>query len=203
MYESGPYSSYPYEDYIVRVVRALGVAGSGVSTWQTDTWTHAHGGRLGAELCWRRATLADRGAAPRADRDLHLFWNPEDGWAYRWGSGRGDTGARGLGVDAFAAPAELVALFGELVTGREPGPVTAGPENGTDAGPELPGPARRDLVGGPLDGHRMDVSTRTAEQLRRGLALRAAGCAYPGGRSLYTQDPERPDVLRWSGDLPE
>ncbi|MGW6914883.1 DUF6292 family protein [Kitasatospora sp. NPDC054939] len=264
VHESGPYRAYPYEAYIVRVVRALGVAGAGVSSWQTDTRTRAHGDHLGAELCWRRATLVERGAAAGGGRDLHLFWNPEDGWTYRWGPGRDDTGARALDLDAFASPSDVVALLGDLAAGapegtteatgttdatggtettgttgaaagteatgttagtdgpdvsgaaagREPRPApaagtvfAAGPGmnigNGVVIGsPAQPVPNRRDLLGGPLDGHRLDVSTLTAEQLRAGLALRAGGCAYPGGRSVYTQDPERPDVLRWAGDIP-
>lgn len=288
MFGSGRFSTYPYEAYIGRMVRALGVAGSGVSFWQTDTWTHARGDRLGAELCWRGGTLAERGAGgPGPDgavpADLHVFWNPEDGWTYRWGPGHADTGARALDVHPFASPSELMALLDGLLAGEEPrtrdlppcgAPVlpdliditdltdlqdfqdfpdladlpdpagltdltgVADPSGGADpadpvntvgptdgpagpggptarsqggmnigngvviGGPAQPVPTRRDLVGGPLDGHRLDVSTLTTDRLREGLALRTGGCAYPGGRSVYTQHPDRPDVLVWSGDIP-
>ncbi|WP_371494228.1 hypothetical protein OG871_03845 [Kitasatospora sp. NBC_00374] len=208
------------ESYVVSVVRALGAAGCGVDSWQTDLRTDDGG--LGAELYWRRRTLVARGA--EASWDLHLFWNRSVGWSYRWGPAPGSAEALKLDVDDLAAPAGLVALFGDLVADRDArhprrppgayaGEVRAALDAWQSRQPQSssrpadfhggrPATTRRHLVGGPLDGELLDVSALTAEQLRDGVALRATGCAFPDGRSRYVPDPDRPGALVWAGDIP-
>ena len=58
------------------------------------------------------------------------------------------------------------------------------------------------LVGGPLDGGQEDVSALTDDEIADGLALIAAGCAYPGGRSIYAPREGDPGRLHWSYDSP-
>ncbi|RKN45621.1 hypothetical protein [Streptomyces hoynatensis] len=58
------------------------------------------------------------------------------------------------------------------------------------------------LYGGPLDGEVLDLSALSREEAKTGVALPAERCAYPGGRALYTPDPELEGVWRWSGDIP-
>lgn len=67
----------------------------------------------------------------------------------------------------------------------------------------MPEPQWRDLIGGPLDGQRLDVSACTPEEIAGGFALIAdRGGTYLGGRSLY--DPREGDTTRlyWSCDTP-
>jgi hypothetical protein len=58
-----------------------------------------------------------------------------------------------------------------------------------------------ELVGGPCDGERLDVSA-APDALVTGVALPTPGCAYPGGRALYDPRPGDTDHLYWSGDMP-
>ncbi len=60
-----------------------------------------------------------------------------------------------------------------------------------------------ELFGGPLDGRYVDQAALSREESTEGVALASGrGGRYPGGRSLYLQDPARPGTLRWAGDLP-
>ena len=60
-----------------------------------------------------------------------------------------------------------------------------------------------ELVGGPLDGERLDVSALTDEEIADGFALIADnGGTWPGGRSLYDPRPGEDGKLFWSGDTP-
>lgn len=59
------------------------------------------------------------------------------------------------------------------------------------------------LVGGPLDGERLDVSACTPEEIAEGFALIAdQGGTYLGGRSLYNPRPGDDRRLYWAGDVP-
>ncbi|GAA2143210.1 hypothetical protein GCM10009760_29260 [Kitasatospora kazusensis] len=78
---------------------------------------------------------------------------------------------------------------------------------GADHDDPDPGPRRgreyRELVAGPLDGLLLDVTGRSAEELRDGAALPTEIGAYGGGgRACYR--PRAGDPLRWdwAGDLP-
>ncbi|MFC3351808.1 hypothetical protein ACFOOM_31170 [Streptomyces echinoruber] len=90
----------------------------------------------------------------------------------------------------------------EFLRGRVYG---ADPE---DPGPR-PGRVYAELVGGPLDGLLLDVTGRTEEELREGVALPTEiGRFGPGGRALYAPRdaayPPRGAVARrldWRGDL--
>lgn len=65
-------------------------------------------------------------------------------------------------------------------------------------------PQWMELVGGPLDGQRLDVSACTEEEIADGFALIAdQGGTWLGGRSLYDPRPGVDDGrLYWSGDVP-
>lgn len=62
-----------------------------------------------------------------------------------------------------------------------------------------------EFVGGPMDGHRLDVTDWTPEQRATGVAHLCDRGAYgPGGRSCYgppEADPHSP-VWEWEGDTP-
>jgi hypothetical protein len=62
-----------------------------------------------------------------------------------------------------------------------------------------------ELVGGPRDGHQLDVTGWTEQQLRDGVALIAEHGAYgAGGRACYAPPAGDPHADRWphEGDLP-
>lgn len=63
-------------------------------------------------------------------------------------------------------------------------------------------PQTVELVGGPLDGARMDFGRATGLALESGLALIADRCAYMGGRSIYDPRPGDPGRLHWVCDVP-
>lgn len=68
----------------------------------------------------------------------------------------------------------------------------------------MPEPQWMELVGGPLDGDRLDVSACAPEEITEGFALTAGPRAtFPGGRSLYELQPGAADGrLHWAGDVP-
>jgi hypothetical protein len=60
-----------------------------------------------------------------------------------------------------------------------------------------------ELVGGPLDGLLLGVTSWTQEQLREGAALVTEIGRYgPGGRALYDPHPGDLSRFHWSGDTP-
>ncbi|WP_062215705.1 hypothetical protein [Streptomyces sp. NBRC 109706] len=56
------------------------------------------------------------------------------------------------------------------------------------------------LHGGPCDGETLDLSAVPEEERAGGVALPSAGCAYPGGRSLY--EPDAAGRWQWLRDVP-
>jgi hypothetical protein len=76
-------------------------------------------------------------------------------------------------------------------------------------GDEVVGRAWVLLVGGPLDGGRLEVTGWTTQQRAAGVALICdEGTGYgPGGRACYGPDPAEPDPGAasrwvWEGDTP-
>lgn len=68
---------------------------------------------------------------------------------------------------------------------------------------EVPGHRYAALIGGPLDGQRLDVTGWSAQQLVDGAALiTELGQFGPGGRALYEGQPGDLDRLHWVGDTP-
>ncbi|GAA2955505.1 MULTISPECIES: hypothetical protein [Streptomyces] len=68
---------------------------------------------------------------------------------------------------------------------------------------ETPGHRYAALIGGPLDGQRLDVTGWSAHQLLDGAALiTELGAFGPGGRAHYEGQPGDPDRLHWVGDTP-
>ncbi|MEV5672139.1 hypothetical protein ACIQGA_31220 [[Kitasatospora] papulosa] len=68
---------------------------------------------------------------------------------------------------------------------------------------EAPGHRYAALIGGPLDGQRLDVTGLSAQELLDGAALITELGAYgPGGRAHYEGQPGAPDRLHWTGDTP-
>jgi hypothetical protein len=60
-----------------------------------------------------------------------------------------------------------------------------------------------ELVGGPLDGQRLNVTALSEQQIAGGFALIAdEGGTWLGGRSLYDPQPGDDMRLYWSGDIP-
>lgn len=60
-----------------------------------------------------------------------------------------------------------------------------------------------ELVGGPLDGDRLNVTPLTEEEIADGFALIADdGGTWIGGRSIYDPRPGQPGRLYWAGDIP-
>ncbi len=75
-----------------------------------------------------------------------------------------------------------------------------GEDQGEERGPELV-----TLLGGPLDGERVDVTGWSQAERAAGVALPAgAAGAYPGGRCCYgpPQDEPLAAVWRHEGDVP-
>ncbi|KAB1140166.1 hypothetical protein F7R91_37160 [Streptomyces luteolifulvus] len=71
-----------------------------------------------------------------------------------------------------------------------------------DAGP-VPGRAYVELVGGPLDGLLLDITSRPGHELREGVALPTEIGGYgPGGRALYAPRAEGSRRFDWRGDTP-
>lgn len=78
---------------------------------------------------------------------------------------------------------------------------------GTDHDDPHPGPqvGHRyvELVGGPLDGELLDVTTWTALEREGGAYLiTEAGKYGPGGRASYAPRPSDPECWDWDGDVP-
>ncbi|MEU5716173.1 hypothetical protein AB0G71_10355 [Streptomyces sp. NPDC020403] len=80
--------------------------------------------------------------------------------------------------------------------------VYGGDHDDPDPGPR-PGRSYVELVGGPLDGLLLDVTGRTAEQLRQGVSLPTELGRYgAGGRALYEPRVDDPRLFDWDGDSP-
>jgi hypothetical protein len=70
-----------------------------------------------------------------------------------------------------------------------------------EPGGEVPGHRYAVLVGGPLDGQRLDVTGWSEQELLEGAALIALlGADGPGGRSHYEGRSGDPGRLHWVGD---
>ncbi|MCX5207620.1 hypothetical protein OG897_40225 [Streptomyces sp. NBC_00237] len=70
-----------------------------------------------------------------------------------------------------------------------------------------PGPqdghAYVELVGGPLDGELLDVTSWTESERETGAYLITEAGAYgPGGRASYGPRPSVPQIWDWEGDGP-
>ncbi|MFC8645439.1 hypothetical protein ACFUC2_32480 [[Kitasatospora] papulosa] len=79
------------------------------------------------------------------------------------------------------------------IYGNEPGEPSA----------EVTGHRYAALIGGPLDGQRLDVTGWSVQQLLDGAALITELGAYgPGGRAHYEGQPGNPGRLHWTGDTP-
>ncbi|MFC8957830.1 hypothetical protein ACFT8P_35210 [Streptomyces sp. NPDC057101] len=75
---------------------------------------------------------------------------------------------------------------------------------GTDPGEDdqpQPGRTYAELTGGPLDGQLLDL-TGWGEDSDGAALLTATGHYGPGGRSLYSPDPDSPGRWVWEGDTP-
>lgn len=62
-----------------------------------------------------------------------------------------------------------------------------------------------EFAGGPMDGHRLDVTGWTLEQRTVGVAHICDGSVYgPGGRAMYGPPEDDPGaaVWQWEGDTP-
>ncbi|MFD7669100.1 hypothetical protein [Streptomyces sp. NPDC059788] len=78
---------------------------------------------------------------------------------------------------------------------------------GTDFDDPHPGPrpGRRyaELVGGPLDGLLLDITSWTPQDIAMGAALiTEIGQFGPGGRALYEPRPGDASRWDWDGDIP-
>ncbi|MGW7529243.1 hypothetical protein [Streptomyces sp. NPDC054783] len=68
-----------------------------------------------------------------------------------------------------------------------------------------PRPGRRyaELVGGPLDGLLLDITSWTRDEIRTGAALPTElGQFGVGGRAVYAPRPGDPRRFDWDGDVP-
>ncbi|MFD8388686.1 hypothetical protein ACFV2N_05605 [Streptomyces sp. NPDC059680] len=68
-----------------------------------------------------------------------------------------------------------------------------------------PRPGRRyaELVGGPLDGLLLDITSWTQDEIRTGAALPTElGQFGGGGRAVYAPRPGDPRRFDWDGDVP-
>jgi len=66
---------------------------------------------------------------------------------------------------------------------------------------ETPGHRYTALIGGPLDGQRLDVTGWSVQELLDGAALITELGAYgPGGRTHYEGRSGDPDRLHWTGE---